>query len=686
MLKYLFSIIIIVAFDLTGACQNELRPSKLKERAESAEIEGDAYTAIYYYELLQEDKPKLSTLDKLAPLYLQSRDYEKAKNTYLKIVHSSRNKSLIYLQIGIVYKQLGQYDSCIYYFDKCNKKQLNELKKSILKRELRGAKIALETPIDTSIIFTNPYNLSINTAHMESAPFFINDSLIIYASQGVNENNLYAYNDTNTIPSTKLFYAQKVLQDWIKTKELVEINSHFSNAGNGYISLDKKHLYFTNTIKNWHKKNITQLYVSEYNNGVINHPYKLGMGINDMFFSSSQPTIGTTFNANLEVVYYSTNRPGGKGGMDIWYTVYNKKRGTYGQPINAGSRINTAMDEISPFYDFTTKTLYYSSKGHVGFGGFDIYKSIGELKSWTKPENIGNYLNSNADEIYFRLNPSRTAGFIVTNKPSNVSDNSNYCCFDLSYFTYKNPDQLLLKGTLLAKINPIIDKLLKSGIEFRDSTFMKKPYLKDAVVSLYLKTEMGSDSLYITSDTSDNNGTFIFNADSDQDYTLIIEENNEIKTQIEVSTKGSNNSNNKEIILDIEPIEALPDVPLVIKNIYYEFGSSELSIDARNILDETLIELLKELPNIKIEISSYTDDVGKAEYNLKLSDERAENVAKYLIGSGISKDRLATKGYGETDPIVSNKNEDGSDNPKGRERNRRTEFKIINKQYQAIEF
>nr|MDA3893775.1 hypothetical protein [Salinivirgaceae bacterium] len=593
--KYIYLFIFSFLITLGASGQTELSPRKLKELAEFSEIKGDTYSAIFYYELLQKQKAKITTQHKLAYLYTVVRDYENAKNTLLLTLKSSKNKSKVQLNLGISYKHLGQYDSCLYYLNKCTKKQLNNNQVNLLKKELKGAQLAIETPADTGTISIGNKSLSINTNHMESAPYFINDSLIIYATQNINSANLYSYNDTNTMPTTKLLYASKQADDWIKGQEIFEINSKILNAGNCAFSLQNNMFYFTNTVKNWDNKNISQIYVCEHHNSKFTNPVKLDSKINDPYYSSTHPTIGNTFNADFEILYFSSDRPGGKGGMDIWYSVYNKRKGTFGAPINAGKRVNTLGDEITPHYDVSTRTLYFSSNGFIGYGGYDVYKSVGELKSWTNPENIGNYLNSNADEIYFRLNVSRTAGFIVSNNPKQNSNVvNNYCCFDLQYFTYKNPDQMLLKGTLLAKTNPVIDKLLKSGIEFRDSLAIKNNYLKDAVVSLYLKTEMDTDSLYITSDTSDNNGFFKFNAGSDQDYTLIIEENNEVKAQVEVSTKGANNSNPREIILDIAPIEALPDMPLVIKNIYYDFGESDLSLNAKKILDETLIELLKE--------------------------------------------------------------------------------------------
>ena len=117
--------------------------------------------------------------------------------------------------------------------------------------------------------------------------------------------------------------------------------------------------------------------------------------------------------------------------------------------------------------------------------------------------------------------------------------------------------------------------------------------------------------------------------------------------------------------------------PIVLENIYYEFNSSELSQSAKNVLDTTLLILLKEAPEFIVEIGSHTDSIGNYEYNMQLSQDRAENVVKYLVSKGIPSERVIPKGYGALQPVAPNYNPDGSDNEEGREKNRRTEFRVV---------
>jgi len=121
----------------------------------------------------------------------------------------------------------------------------------------------------------------------------------------------------------------------------------------------------------------------------------------------------------------------------------------------------------------------------------------------------------------------------------------------------------------------------------------------------------------------------------------------------------------------------MTDKPIVLENIYYEFNSAELSERSRNVLDTTLLVLLKEAPEFIVEIGAHTDSIGEIDYNRQLSQQRADNVVSYLISKGISSGKLVAKGYGEESPVAPNTLPDGSDNPAGREMNRRTEFRIL---------
>lgn len=158
------------------------------------------------------------------------------------------------------------------------------------------------------------------------------------------------------------------------------------------------------------------------NNGTWTEPVSLGAEVNDPKYTSTQPAIGlNTQKKGEEIIYFVSDREGGKGGYDIWYTSFDNRNKTYKPPVNLGSEINTSGDEVTPYVDAQTQTFYFSSDGWQGLGGLDIFKSIGGMKKWTHPVNLGYPVNSNYDDLYYVLSPSnKDNGMIVSNR--NVTD------------------------------------------------------------------------------------------------------------------------------------------------------------------------------------------------------------------------------------------------------------------------
>ena len=651
---------------------------QLERYAYNFELIGDYYSAINYYQKLLLNKPEnVKYLTKIGLLYKNTNSLSKAKETFNKLLTLQVNNNIYLYHLAHIYQMLGQYDSCMYYLDKCKIKNLPTELVRLYKLLNSSCNYALQNNyIDNDILIFH-LDEKINSKHLDAAPSFLNDSTIIYSTLSGFTNTQLNIFDTTINERLQLFYAKKTDSiSWQKDKALpFQINTSNTNISNGIFSLDKTRFYFTKCFKNWENNNICQLYVISYDNGIWTNPEKLPTFINSETFSVTQPAIGTTYNSDLEVIYFSSNRPQGFGGFDIWYTVYNKIKHTYSQPRNVGKRINTSQDEKTPFYNTSTKTLFYSSNGLIGFGGFDIYKNTGELKTWMQSKNLGLPINSNVDDFYYVSNINSKTGFLVSNRKGSYYVYNEYCCYDLFYYKMINTKKLELSGTILAKIDTNISKYLNNGFELRDSNKVIEPLhmLDNAVVSLYLTNNVIQDSIFIATDTTDENGAYSFNIERNQDYKLFVHNENELQEISNVSTKNISDTSSNLITVNQFDLSVLPQQPLIIKNIYYEFGSSELSFLAKSTLDSTLVPLLQENNNIIIEISSHTDSIGSEQFNYNLSNSRAYNVAKYLQSKGVDKDQLIPKGYGESQAIDSNANE------KGRKRNRRTEFKILGK-------
>ena len=171
-------------------------------------------------------------------------------------------------------------------------------------------------------------------------------------------------------------------------------------------------------------------------------PRKLKNGINKSGYTSTQPAFGIRKyrRKSMEILYFVSDRPGGKGGTDIWYTLFNKEN-TMSKPVNCGSAINTIGNEITPFYHHETKELYFSSDFHYGKGGYDIFKSYGSQKSWKRPVNL-EAINSGYDDTYFSWREYLANGTFVSNRSGSRSALNPNCCDDIYYFDY-TPASLL---------------------------------------------------------------------------------------------------------------------------------------------------------------------------------------------------------------------------------------------------
>ncbi|NSW45678.1 MAG: OmpA family protein [Bacteroidales bacterium] len=334
---------------------------------------------------------------------------------------------------------------------------------------------------------------------------------------------------------------------------------------------------------------------------------------------------------------------------------------------------------MTPFYDIESHTLYFSSDGWPSIGGLDIFKAQGELTQFSNPENIGFPINSSVDDIYCVTSKNREGGFFVSNRKGTVALLNETCCDDIWEYRWTNFIQVAITGKIYAIKDSTIYQQLekqivdKNFIEELDSTTEKVNPLPDKKVDLYL--QQGNERIYIKSISTNENGEFFFNLEPQKEYKILIDNYGFFNKEISVSTMNITHSDT--LHADAIYINVIPLEPVVIKNIYYEFSKWNLTDSSKAVIDRTLYKLLVDNPRIVVEISSHTDSISSDEYNLKLSQKRAESVVKYLISKGIDKDRLVAKGYGESKPIAPNTNPDGTDNPEGRQKNRRTEFRII---------
>ncbi len=650
-----------------------IKTYRILHLAKKCQHSGNVYQAIdYYKEYIVKNPSNIQVNYNLAELYRLTRDYKNAQWHYNKVIQSKSKKyTLATYYFGNMCMNLQEYNKAIesyekfYKLSKRNKKLRNYKKLSLI--HIEGAKLAINNKTDSTRILIKHLNESINKAHIEFAPFPVNDSLLLFSAL-MTEDTIKSKN------LRKIYLAKKNNDDWIFEGSIDgPINNSFFNTGNSALSVEGDKLFFTQSKTNWKKEEISELYLSYKKNNNWEIPIKINYPVNNENYTSTQPTVGIDPERRREIIYFVSNRPGGKGGLDIWYTSYNKRTDTYREPRNVGSSINTPGDECTPFYDNSTSTLYFSSTGYLGFGGFDVYKATGSMKKWISVEHLPSPLNSSYDDLYYTTY-NVNEGFFTSNRPGSNSLENGSCCDDIYYYKKFDCTYIFTMGKITGIPNKDIIEVLNQkfnmGIAYND---IQKP-LNNIPAELYLIDKSTAGEVFIRSTKSNEKGLYYFNLERDNTYKIRVKNYGYFD---KVLTFNTDNFDCKDtLFLKATSISYVPDFTILF-NVYYQYDKFKLTEEAKTKMDTSLIEIFDMFPNAIIEIGSHTDNMGSEAYNLRLSQKRSESVVNYLIEQGILPNRLVARGYGESLPIAPNTNDDGSDNPEGRQLNRRTEIKII---------
>jgi len=406
------------------------------------------------------------------------------------------------------------------------------------------------------------------------------------------------------------------------------------NEGSPTITADNKYLVFSKCkmIDDYYN---CDLYYSEFKNDEWSEIKNLGTNINNPKSWESQPSIS----ADGKTLYFVSDRNGGVGGYDIWYSKKNSFN-NWEKAQNIGNIINTPSNEKTPFIHADNETFYFSSEGHMSIGGMDIfYSKIDFNGKWIKPINIGYPINTEGDEIGFFVNLEGKTGFYNSNKSGN---------FDLFEFN------------LYEKARPNLSAVIKGKINSEDG--------EPIIAKIELKNTQNKKVVEIPVD--DNSGKYAFATMLNTNYVLTVKKDGYAYESRFIELDSLIKNPTTKIDISISKIEEGKSYKL--SDINFSTNNFELNEKSKNIIDEFII-FLKENHTVIIEIQGHTDDVGKDDFNIKLSENRAKSVYDYIISNGISKNRLSYKGYGKAKPIDTNKTEEG------RAKNRRTVFLILKK-------
>jgi outer membrane protein OmpA-like peptidoglycan-associated protein len=522
-------------------------------------------------------------------------------------------------------------------------------------RFLIDQKIFLESQkeiMDT--IMASVYFISDKINH-EAAEFspVLTPKGLIFGSQNLKGIFYYDKNSKNKSDQPvqrKLYYAYGKGTELDSVEEFpIQIEKH--EVSSITFDLDFKTAYLTGCQYNESlKKHVCKIFVSRMKDGTWSMPEKIKELDEKTEFSYTHVNLGYDPLKQSDILYFSSDREGGMGGYDIYYSYYDKRNKTFGRVITAGGKINTNRDELSPYFHRYTNTLYFSSNGKGGYGGLDIYSSKYENGYFLNTVHLGMEINSPLDDLFFSPDKNISTGYFVSNRYSPNSILSPHCCDDIYYFDkniYEN-NKTKVRLKLVNNKKGLIDffEYTISRIDSNKITPIEKgkaydsTTIEDLVKNNSYQIELFSKSFY--------------------------------QKKITFST---NNDTSKVLTIEMDSIDYNP---ILLPLVEFEFDSFVLTPKAKLIIDSLVYPVLLNNPNLKIELSAHTDSRGDDEYNEILSEKRAKSIRDYLIlYRNIIPERLVAKGYGEYAPIDNNENEDGSDNPVGRQRNRRCEFRIL---------
>jgi len=380
------------------------------------------------------------------------------------------------------------------------------------------------------------------------------------------------------------------------------------------------------------------IYYCELDGNEWSAPVKLNENINSEYTETT-----ACFSFDGMTIYFISDRPGGFGNNDI-YVSKKDDNDEWGPAKNLGASINTLYNEDAVYMHPDGKTLYFSSEGHSTMGGYDIFKSVynEQSGSWSTPENMGYPINSADDDVFFVLSASGERGYYSSIKANGMGEKDIYMITFPS--EEKKPELTLVKGAIIDTKSGLP---IYAQIEVIDNE-------KNEVIA-----KVNSNKL---------TGEYLFSLPSGRDYGITVTADGYFFHSENINIPAS--TPYFEMFQDISLGEIGVGESIVLDFIYFE--TNETTLSSQSLVElERVLDFMRSNPNLKIEISGHTDNVGSEAYNIKLSTKRAQAVVDWLASKNSERSKMTSRGYGFSKPVESN------DTEEGRAKNRRTEFKVL---------
>jgi hypothetical protein len=424
--------------------------------------DADYFSAAYYFKtLLDVDSSNLNLVNKYAESNRLMFNYPEAEKWYDYI---SRKDSKNEFPLAIFWKAemqkpQGKYklasENFSNYYNSHKSEDNYFTQKS--KHEIESCEFAIQLMKDTIPAIVGHLNTNINSVYSDFGAVQLGDTALMFSSLRSNNKTVEESSMLQEKILAKIFKAKSTAAGWNMAKpDNSQLNNEISHNANVAFSSDHKTAIFSRCVGEKIGKLTFYLYKSEFKDGRWQTPEKLNDKINLAGYINTQPTIAVN-EKKEKILYFISNRPGGIGNFDIWYSVI--KNGTFNEPVNLGSTINTPGNENTPFYYNAKGTLFFSSDWHNGLGGYDVFKSFGSLNEWTSAENVGFPLNSSYNDLYYTVNENDSDGYFTSNRPGSFFIKGETCCNDIYSYEWTGNKKTKPK---------VIDLVLKDTIDIKE--------------------------------------------------------------------------------------------------------------------------------------------------------------------------------------------------------------------------
>ncbi|MES2763187.1 MAG: OmpA family protein [Bacteroidota bacterium] len=579
----------------------------------------------------------------LAISYRANYDYQNAVRYYKKVVDNGSYPEDMH-QYALALLQVKKYDTAMFLFEILMETAKTDSLKKVFQKSLSSCYFALDSMSHKRLIVARKMDTTIfNVGTSNFAPMYWGSPTKLLFTSARKGGVLLDPEKQDSRYLCDLYYTELKDTGWMKPVNFGRPVNTGLHEGSSIVSADNIMFY-----TRWSDANRTEsfIYMARMEDGLFYETYKLSETVNKVGYKTMQPYV--SFDGTK--LYFSSNRPGGFGGFDLYVCNIDEK-GLTGEAKNLGKTINTVGDETTPFFHAISNTLFFSSNGHVGIGGLDVFKSSlsTEDSVYTIPKNLGSPINSSKDDSYFILDRYQNKGYFASDREDCPGGN----CYDI--YEFEN-EPILFDISGVVEDYDTGDPIASALVTVKDVEGEDEP--------LFLIT--------------DEKGFYSSPLKQNKQYFLKAQKKGYQASSASATTKGLTETTH---IVQNFTLSIIPEEDVVIEGIEYDLNKATLRPKSLEILDK-IYDYLQLNDNFSIEINAHTDTRGSDMLNLKLSQARAQSCVTYLLSKGIAKERLLPTGYGETKPLISDA-QIATMVPKSEEfeaahqKNRRTAFRVI---------